>query len=211
MQSAKEEPGLEEVKLVLQKLQRIDLLRDSLSEALGEPQSFANQSQHAGLTHNTNIRLFDRKFFTKGAKISAAVYFLGAGALIAVAIIISASGVINLSSQSKGYISTGNSQTAELRQKEQKLLANARRALNDGDTMLARTLLEQSDPDHHANVAFMLAQSYDPNFLQSLTKANSQPDRVTAKRWYEKWHKLAVANGLEMDSERLQRIINAMH
>jgi hypothetical protein len=69
----------------------------------------------------------------------------------------------------------------------------------------------RAGPEERAELAFMLAQSFDPNYLRTLPKANGAPDRAEAERWYKKWYELAVNSGLEMDSGRLKRIINAMH
>ncbi len=42
-------------------------------------------------------------------------------------------------------------------------------------------------------------------------KANNIPNKAEAEHWYKKWYELAAQSGLEMDSGRLQRLINAMH
>jgi len=56
----------------------------------------------------------------------------------------------------------------------------------------------------------MLAQSFDPNYLRSLSRSNAQADRSQAEQWYRKWHEIAQRKGLDMDNDRLRRIINAM-
>lgn len=89
-------------------------------------------------------------------------------------------------------------------------LAEARRLMNDGDLVGARGALLQKEPAFKAEVAFMLAQSYDPNYVKALPRSNAAADRNEAERWYRRWYELAKASGLEMDNGRLQRIINAM-
>jgi hypothetical protein len=129
---------------------------------------------------------------------------------VAVAGILLATGVVHLPGRQKNGAAKV---TTPLQQQESEsaLLADARRLINEGDITQARTRLLQGGPDHHAEAAFMLAQSYDPNYLQALPKANNLPDRAEAERWYKKWYELAAQSGLEMDSGRLQRLINAMH
>lgn len=90
-----------------------------------------------------------------------------------------------------------------------KILSDGRAQLVKGDIAAARETLKRAASEK-AEIAFLLAQSYDPNFLQSLPKTNAQPDRVEAERWYREWYDLAGRSGLSLDQARLQRIINAM-
>jgi hypothetical protein len=90
------------------------------------------------------------------------------------------------------------------------LLTEARRLIGEGDVESARKRLMQGGPEARADVAFLLAQTFDRNYLRSLPTSNSLPDRVQAEAWYRKWYEIAANSGLEMDSGRLQRIINAM-
>ncbi len=92
-----------------------------------------------------------------------------------------------------------------------KVLTEARTLLSQGDVALARSVLLSGQPDREADLAFTLAQSYDPNYLRSLPKADSSADSIEAERWYRIWYELALKSGLDMDGERLKRIINAMH
>ncbi len=90
-----------------------------------------------------------------------------------------------------------------------KILSDARTRLVNGDTLAARNILKDG-ATQKAEFAFLLAQSYDPNYLQSLPKRNAAPDRDQAERWYREWYDLATRSGLSLDPARLQRIINAM-
>ena len=110
-----------------------------------------------------------------------------------------------------GIVSPPGEAPALSHQEEDALLTDARRLLSEGNVSM------REDPcccgavqQAHADVAFVLAQSYDPNYLQSLPNANSAADPSEAARWYRKWYELAVRSGLEMDPGRLQRVINAM-
>ncbi len=109
-----------------------------------------------------------------------------------------------------GIMSPPGEAPALSHQEADALLTDARRLLSEGNVSIARALLLRGGAGAHADVAFVLAQSYDPNYLQSLPNADSTPDPSEAARWYKKWYELAVRSGLEMDPGRLQRIINAM-
>jgi hypothetical protein len=185
MGQAKKEPKLDEVKFVLRKLQRLDPPAEEGAGAGSPSGAFTKAVARIPAAKGKNVR--------PGWRVI--LYLPVACVIIISAIILFAAGVRNVpdNSQSDGT-----------------LLAEARQALSEGDALRARRALLRAEPERHANVAFMLAQSYDPNYLQSLTKTNGLPDKAEAKRWYEKWYGLAVQSGLEMDSGRLQRIINAM-
>jgi hypothetical protein len=104
-----------------------------------------------------------------------------------------------------------DSKPAPDRKSEGVALTEARRLLAEGNVAAARKQLLDGGPEVRAELAFLLAQSFDPNYLRTLPASNSLPDRIEAERWYKKWYELAVNSGLAMDSGRLQRIIKAMH
>ncbi len=218
MREAKEDPGLAEVKAVLQRLQRID-------PAAGEDIDQTNLSQDGRVRERTrpprtqppaDISVFDRKHAAitnpnQEPKRRVSVHLAGAGVAVAAAVILSAAGLIYLRTDSKTGARQAKPAAQEQKQDESALLTEARRLLSEGKVTLAQDRLLRGGPESHADVAFVLAQSYDPNYLQSLPKAGSVPNRSEAERWYKKWYELARQSGLEMDSNRLQRIINAMH
>jgi hypothetical protein len=216
MVGAHEDPGLAEVKAILMKLQRIDPAAElAPGQTISDEADTSARLARAAMPAETAIKIFERKHAAITAvkpNISKRVsYLLGAGALTAGAAILLASGIVSV----RGGLKSGapKPETAVLTQQKESetaLLAEARRFLSEGDVALARNRLLRAEPERHAAVAFMLAQSYDPNYLLALPKANGAPDRFEAERWYKRWHELAVQSGLEMDSGRLQRIINAM-
>jgi hypothetical protein len=61
-----------------------------------------------------------------------------------------------------------------------------------------------------ADVAWMLARSYDPNYLVTLPSADGSPDVDQATRWYRIWHAAAVKQGLVPNSVSVERIIGSM-
>jgi hypothetical protein len=212
MQGSEEQPSLAEVKDVLRKLQRLDFSEDAGGKGLDiQPDSAEERSTAGGARSGADIRVFDRKHAavtSVGPKAGPArrVVFYVSGALaltICAGALLVGAGVVRVP-ENLGTIAADESVQAAL-------IADARRILSTGDVASARKILLQIGPNARADAAFMLAQSYDPNYLQSLPKTNGLPDRSEATRWYEKWYELAVKSGLEMDSERLQRIIKSMH
>jgi hypothetical protein len=205
MRQAKKEPKLDEVKLVLRKLQRLDL----------SAEQSADSAPPRGPLVRADAGKSGRKPAAKGNDAGPGqrviLYLSVAGAIIFSSIILFATGIVSVPYNSKILAGKGGpSGPIREDQSDSALLNEARQALSEGDVLRARSTLRRGEPEHYAKVAFMLAQSYDPNYLQSLTKTNGLPDKAEAKRWYEKWHELAVLSGLNMDSEHLQRIINAM-
>jgi hypothetical protein len=217
MQGGEEEPSLAEVKDVLRKLQRLDFSDDAGGRGSDTgPDSPEKRSAAGSAPPRADIRVFDRKHAAvtsagrkAGPARSIVLYLSGALALtICAAALLAGAGVVNF----PGYF--GRNARGESTKREEMqvaLIADARRILSTGDVVSARKILLQIGPNARADAAFMLAQSYDPNYLQSLPKTDGLPDRSEATRWYEKWYELAVKSGLEMDSERLQRIIKSMH
>jgi hypothetical protein len=198
MRRPKNELKLDEVKSVLRKLQRLDLPAEDGAEAA--PPLGALIKADAGKPGRNR---------PPGRRLI--LYLSSAGAIIASVILLFAAGVVSVPDNSN--TAGGKGGLIELTQKDQgdsALITEARQALSEGDALRARRALLRAEPERYAKVAFMLAQSYDPNYLQSLPKTNGLPDKAEAKRWYEKWYELASRSGLEMDSGRLQRIINAM-
>ena len=75
----------------------------------------------------------------------------------------------------------------------------------------ARKQLLGSVSEGAADVAWMLARSYDPNFLAAIPAADAGPDIEQATRWYRAWYAAAVAQGLVPNSVSVERIIGSMH
>jgi hypothetical protein len=206
MREAKEDPNLAEVKAVLKELQRLDFTAPA---GHASETSSKLQRQPSPSPSKTNIDVFDRKraALVKADRPRSARrtpwYFLTAFVLIGGgAAYLYATGIVPSVIKTEATVSQ--------KQDDIKLLTESRRLLTEGDVILARTRLLQGGPETRAELALTLAQSYDPNYLRSLSKSNGLPDRAEAERWYRKWYELAVGSGLEMDSERLKRIINAM-
>jgi hypothetical protein len=79
-----------------------------------------------------------------------------------------------------------------------------------GQVRAARDVLLRLTKEESADVAWVLARSYDPNFLVTIGAADAAPDVAEATRWYRAWYDIAVKQGLVADSVSLDRIIRSM-
>src|SRR5262245_36348565 len=82
--------------------------------------------------------------------------------------------------------------------------------LSKGQVQAARKQLLGLASAEATDVAWMLARSYDPNFLVTLPSADGRPDVDQATRWYRIWHAAAVKQGLVPNSVSVERIIGSM-
>ena len=82
--------------------------------------------------------------------------------------------------------------------------------LNAGRVQAARKQLVAIASQDAADVAWALARSYDPTFLETIQGADAQPDVAEATRWYRAWHAAAIKQGLVTEGVSLERIIGAM-
>lgn len=89
-------------------------------------------------------------------------------------------------------------------------ISQAEQLMSAGKVTDARQLLQDDLAERVAEASLMLARSYDPNALRLIQGANADADIAEAERWYRRWYELAARNGLTMDPERLNRIIQAM-
>jgi hypothetical protein len=206
MLGAKDNPELAEVRAILLKVQRLGMEPEEEDPAAAGPAPPAPAAK-ALAGRPANIAVFDRKakaVQTSGPETPGKGHlqlYLGAAAALAAAIAILFAAEI---------VSPPGGAPALSHQEAEALLTEARQRLSEGDAAGARLRLLQSGAATQADAAFVLAQSYDPNYLQSLPNANSAANPSEAARWYKKWYELAVRSGLKMDPGRLQRVINAM-
>lgn len=93
---------------------------------------------------------------------------------------------------------------------ERPALEAAQGLLASGKVSAARQQLLALTADGSADVAWALARSYDPNYLATLSGADTGPDIEEAARWYRRWYAAAVRQGLVADSVSIERIIRSM-
>ncbi len=89
-------------------------------------------------------------------------------------------------------------------------VSEAQQLISAGKIDEARRRLIELD-DKSPEAALTLARSYDPNYLRLIPNADAAADPKEAERWYRAWRDIAASNGLALEEDRLDRIINAMH
>jgi hypothetical protein len=92
----------------------------------------------------------------------------------------------------------------------QSILEKAIQDIAAGQIRAARDALIRIQDRGSADTAWMLARSYDPNFLGEIAHRDAEPDVTEATRWYRIWYSRAVTDGLVADSVSLERIIRSM-
>jgi hypothetical protein len=92
----------------------------------------------------------------------------------------------------------------------QSILEKALQDLAAGRVKVAREALMRSQHQGSADMAWVLARSYDPNFLTEIARPDAEPNVREAARWYRIWYSRAVADGLVANSVSLERIIGSM-
>ena len=89
-------------------------------------------------------------------------------------------------------------------------VSEAQQLINAGKIIEARrSLIDLEDKSPEA--ALTLARSYDPNYLRLIADADAAADPKEAERWYRAWRDIAAKKGLVLETDRLDRIINAMY
>lgn len=90
------------------------------------------------------------------------------------------------------------------------VVRNAGQSLNAGLVTAARATLLQIADNESPDIAWMLARSFDPNVLATISSPDAAPDPIEAEFWYRVWHARAVYYGLVPDSVSIDRLIRAL-
>ena len=105
---------------------------------------------------------------------------------------------------------TDRQPVGKLQPSTQLTLEKALQDIAAGHVRAARQALIRIQDQGSADMAWMLARSYDPNFLAEIAHRDAEPDVAEAARWYRIWYGRAVTDGLVADSVSLERIIRSM-
>jgi hypothetical protein len=89
-------------------------------------------------------------------------------------------------------------------------ITNAHELLDGGHVVAARKILEQPDLATTQEGAWLLARSYDPNYLTTIQSPDASADPRQAEEWYRRWRDIAARDGVAMDDLHLKRIIDSM-
>jgi hypothetical protein len=204
--SGKKDPKLSEVKAVLQRLQGFTT----------EPEV---TDRRAGAEARSSAR--------RGSIIAGAIIFLTAAGFLGATLFIGFQGQPDPASDPRppgtaeqaapGGDGQPVVQSAAL--PAQKSTAASVSALEAARTLMAkgqvraareRLVALSAGDSPHADVAWALARSYDPNVLVEVPAPDAAPDIKEATRWYRAWYAAAVRQGLVADSVSLERIIGSM-
>jgi hypothetical protein len=206
---------LSEVKAILRKLQQIDLIPPNQDETASEPamrvRATDTPQKNPGIISGPAIAKA-QETSTKGAVGSVSqpgrrfpliAFALVAGIAITAAVIWKQAAILGDASRPIEATDVSPPSPAEL-------LQEARIALAKGDVVQARNILLRNELQTIPDAALLLAQSYNPSYLKALPQSNAAADSAEARKWYQKWYELAVQSGLEMDSQRFQRIMKSL-
>jgi hypothetical protein len=87
---------------------------------------------------------------------------------------------------------------------------SARQLMDGGHIAAAREMLLQPHLATSQEGAWLLARSYDPNYLVTIQSPDAPADKEQAEEWYRRWRDIGVRSGMVMDDLRLKRIIESM-
>src|SRR5579883_2638220 len=178
MPQTKEDPDLAEVKAVLKRLQRLDLpsAERSPTAKIDESPPYKEKKKPAAATGEPGLDIFARKRAaiegsTQQKRPASRLTYLLGGALVAGGLVLAGIALLPVTETMRpsGAEKTPP-QPAAVNKEEVRIVAEARQLLNEGNIMQARARLLQGEPEKRAELALMLAQSYDPNYLRALPK-----------------------------------------
>jgi hypothetical protein len=89
-------------------------------------------------------------------------------------------------------------------------IASAKQLMDTGKIVAARGLLQQPTLASSRDAAWLLARSYDPNYLATIKSPDASGDKEKATEWYRRWRDIGALNGVPMDDVRLKRLIETL-
>lgn len=92
----------------------------------------------------------------------------------------------------------------------QAILEKATQDIAAGRVRAAREALIRIQHLGSADMAWTLARSYDPNFLNEIAQRDAEPNVTEAARWYRIWYSRALTDGLVAETVSLERIIRSL-
>jgi len=86
----------------------------------------------------------------------------------------------------------------------------ARDLVQGGRVGQARSLLLEAAQTDRPAIALLLARSYDPNYLATLSTSDATPDIPQARKWYTRWYELASKQGEVPQTMRLDLLLRSL-
>lgn len=205
---------LDEVRLTLQQLQRIAIdpadVPQSAERPISLPVKILKFAQASSLAELGKASL--TTMFIRGREAVIGALAIGAVCLAGIAIWLFMVSRWDNAGISASHFSADrpNERMQMSVQETAYITTEAQRLIDSGKVAIARQQLE-SIAKLSPEAALILARSYDPNFLRLISEPDAPPDPREAERWYRIWRDIAAERGMVMETERLERIINAMY
>lgn len=221
MERSLSDPKLGEVRAVLERLQTFAADPDS-TEPPAELSNGAAVNGHALIAHESSKEPSKHEHLAGKRRAPAAIGLGLAGAVVIVLglvwLIVSPGDRGELSAAATPEVTPAGRAISERDASAQPVPPVRSRAaidaaqdlLSKGQVQAARKQLLALASADAADVAWMLARSFDPNFLVTLPSADGGADVEQATRWYRIWHAAAVKQGLVPNSVSVERIIGSM-
>jgi hypothetical protein len=89
-------------------------------------------------------------------------------------------------------------------------VASAKQLLEAGSVAAARGMLQQRALASSQDAAWLLARSYDPNYLATIKSPDAPADKEKAAEWYRRWRDIGVERGVEIEDTRFKRLIETL-
>lgn len=95
---------------------------------------------------------------------------------------------------------------------ENKVITRSKILISEGKILSARKLLleEVKNNSEIPEIPFLLAQTYDPNFLKELPTFDADAELNEARRWYETWYEIAQKGTNPPSLEQLRHILSSL-
>jgi hypothetical protein len=89
-------------------------------------------------------------------------------------------------------------------------IASAKQLMDAGKVVAARGLLQQPTLASSQDAAWLLARSYDPNYLANIKSPDASGDKEKAAEWYRKWRDIGAQRGVQIDDVHLKRLVETL-
>jgi hypothetical protein len=89
-------------------------------------------------------------------------------------------------------------------------IVSARQMMDNGKIIGARALL-QPLASTTQDAAWLLARSYDPNYLAAIKSPDAAGNKEKALEWYRRWRDIGAQSGVIIDDTRLKRLIETLN
>ncbi len=89
-------------------------------------------------------------------------------------------------------------------------VTSAKKMMDSGKIKAARELLLQPFLASTQDGAWLIARSFDPNYLATVVSPDAVGDKAKAAEWYGRWRDIGARNGVPMDNAQLRRLVESL-